>query len=754
MNSSPDSPAFDELVCLAAEGNASAFAELIGAERPQLLRVAGYYVRNPVDAEDAVQEAVCRAFAAVTSIREPKYFRTWLTRIVINASLNLLQRGRRTVPSGDAAERLPAVHEENDRRLDLLQAIHDLPTKYRRVILLKYMHDLKLTDIAELLELPVGTVKTYQNKGLNLLREHYRDEIEDRRLARKTDDVANRDRLGKKKQAAQADYEMRRDMDMETEMAGLLHDLRSRAQELAQRNSAFADNGLEPFIEDVFRQQDAVSELLFIWTKPGTDTGVSVTLTPDGDLVDYAVDPELYEESERAAYLEPEELLAIGERFVRDHYPEAPERFGEPRTEDRGDRLFVTVSQYAAGMPLPRSGYWIDLHRSGFVTAFKYFGRKPEPSLPDDLLTPDEVLGEMAEELEMKLYFNVLHDSVYAEGDDRLHLVYMPEPYLIARTALRQGPDRVEEEPEEPDDYDPCAGAKEPIEEFRNRARNGTFPAEPRSPLELLGVREDEYEVLREADMGSERGIVYAKKAAPADSEKSQTEKAQNGSAAENASEPQSPYTLERYMRERSENTIKVRIDRESGRLSGVMDFREERGEQWLDNRACLDIALELLHAADPELLPYLRLDDRQDTREETPQRPEPGDSEEDEAPETARNRNAVFSFSVCKDGVPGFLNHVSIGVNRTTGRVNHYMGAGLRVPELEMLSPIPAFSPEEGKRLLLDALDLRLEWEIDYNDPSGEERYLPRYQPVSSSGGRSIRMIEAHQGTVITEKR
>ncbi|WP_172256751.1 sigma-70 family RNA polymerase sigma factor [Saccharibacillus deserti] len=736
MNSSANTSDFDERVRQAGEGNASAFAELIIAERAQLLRVAGYYVRSPIDAEDAVQEAICRAFAAMPSIREPKYFRTWLTRIVINASLNLLQRRRRTVPSGDAAEQLPAVYEENDRRLDLFQAIHDLPPKYRRVILLKYMHDLKLTDIAELLELPIGTVKTYQNKGLVLLREHYRDEIEDRRRAPKTDNSG--DGIDRQKSTDRTDYESRRDMEME--MNGLLHDLRGRAEQLAQRSSAFAVSGLELFIEDVFHQNDAVSELLFIWAKPGTDTGLSVTLTPEGDLVDYAADPELYDEADRQADLEPEELLAIGERFVRDHYPDAPERFGEPRMEDRGDRVFFTVSQYGHGLPLPRSGYWIDLHRSGFVTAFKYFGSKPEPSLPGNLLTPEEVLKDIADAMEMKLYFNVLHKSVYAEGDDRLHLIYMPEPYLIARTALRQPPERgEEEEPAEPDDYNPCAGAKQPIEDFLARVRRGTSSAKKPTPLELIGLREDEYEILREADMGSERGIVYVQKEA--------------GSPAESV-EPQSPYTLDGYMQARSENTIKVRVDRESGRLSGIMDFREEHGKLWLDNGACLNIALELLYAADPALFPYLRLDDRQDTREETPEKPAPGIRSEDEGSEAVRSRNAVFSFSVCKDGVPGFLNHVSIGVNRTTGRVLHYMGAGLELAELEKLSPVPSFSPEKAKRLLLEALELRLEWEIDYNDPSGEDRYLPRYQPVSALDGSSIRMIEAQEGTVITEKR
>ncbi|CAM3474178.1 MULTISPECIES: sigma-70 family RNA polymerase sigma factor [Saccharibacillus] len=748
MNSPATRAAFDERVRRAAEGDASAFAELIVAERARMLRVAGYYVRGAADAEDAVQEAICRAFTALPALEHPNYFRTWLIRIVINVSLGLLKSSRRTVATGGAeANTLAAPREETDRRLDLMQALSVLPPKYRTVIRLKYMHDLKLTDIAELLELPLGTVKTYQHKGLTLLREQYRSEIEDRRRARAR---LENDR------AAREETEMELESELESELYGLLHQWRERAQALTQRHFAAAETELAPFIEDAFPRDGAASELLFIRTKPGTDTGISVTLTPDGDLIDYAADPRLYDEAKRQARLKPDELLEIGERFVRDHYPDAFERFNGPEIEDRGDRLFFTFSQQAAGMPLPRSGFWIDLHRAGFVTGFKYFGARAEPALSDGLLTPEQVLEQIDRELELNLHFMTLHEEVHVPGDNRLHLVYMPNPYLTHRSALLPS-----SQPARPgagdlpaaDIPDPCAGSREPIADFMRRGVRTALP-DPADLPETLGIREADYELLREQTTGREKTVVYRRR----DEGKPVGE---HGGTAESVK----PYTLDDYMRERLEGTVKLRFDTVSGRLRGLMNLHEEVGELDLSDDACLELALTLLHAADPLLFPYLRLNASDEPDE--PDGPDGSDESEasdvpdgadgpdkSEAAPPARRRTAAFIFSVCKNGVPGFFHQVSINVNRTTGRVTLYMDADLDTAELESLPLVPSLSADEAKRRLLAALEPRLTWATVYpDDDSGEKRDELRYALVDRKSGRGIRLIDAHTGQIVTDK-
>ncbi|WP_172256749.1 hypothetical protein [Saccharibacillus deserti] len=87
------------------------------------------------------------------------------------------------------------------------------------------------------------------------------------------------------------------------------------------------------------------------------------------------------------------------------------------------------------GLPLPDSGFLIEVGPGGFVSSLCFFGRCPEPSPPALLRTPDEVLQEFGSGLELTLGIHFLHKQTFAEGDDRLHLVYRAEPYPSLRSA-------------------------------------------------------------------------------------------------------------------------------------------------------------------------------------------------------------------------------------------------------------------------------------------------------------------------------
>lgn len=702
-----DSVYFDQRVKDAANGDTAAFAELIRAERPQLVRVANYYVRHIVDAEDAVQDAVCRAYAALPSLRQPEYFRTWLTRIVINASLNLLKRSRRTIPASDPAAHIPAAHEDTERRMDLLHAIGGLPAKYRRVILLKYMHDLRLTDIAALLELPIGTVKTHQNKGLNLLRAYYQAEIADRKLSRPSN---RNESLSTNKS------ESRKEPDMN--LTALLHELRDHAKTLIERDFAALSGTLEPFIEDVIQEEGAPSELLFIWTKPGTEVGVSVTLTPEGDLIDYAVDPGMHEDKDLNSHQTEQQLLELATRFVSDHYPDASQQFSPLEIEDRGERLFCTSRQMADGMPMPQSGYWIDMHRSGFVASFKYFGTHSPPALPQDLLTPQKVLEQLASKLDMKLKFALLHESVYTQGDNRLHLVYIPEPYLTGYSARPADAGFASGDPQGFDDETAQNLIKIPITE---PLKSYGSVASALSPLELLGLKEDEYELMRGVDLEEERGLIYRKK--------------------ETVTLPESgnvhqPYTMDDYIRHHTEGTVKIRIVQATGQLTGAMNFNTEKGPLSLSRQQCLDAALRLIAAVEPRMIPYLSLEVSEDT---------------DTDSESAQHAN--FHFPIHKDGISGFLQSLSVKVDRTTGAISHYMKGGISAEQLDALFVIPALTAEQAKKRLLEAIKPQLVWEVDYqNQETSSIKYKPAYKLTDPKTGLSIRMVEAATGAILTD--
>lgn len=95
------------LVKKAMRGNPKAFGTLIQQEQEYLYRMAFLYVRNEADALDVVQESILKAYKGLRSLREPEYFRTWLTKITINTAQDLLRKRSSAVP-WEETEGLPA----------------------------------------------------------------------------------------------------------------------------------------------------------------------------------------------------------------------------------------------------------------------------------------------------------------------------------------------------------------------------------------------------------------------------------------------------------------------------------------------------------------------------------------------------------------------------------------------------------------------------------------------------------------------
>ncbi|MFC0215623.1 sigma-70 family RNA polymerase sigma factor [Paenibacillus chartarius] len=160
----------EEQVRAAQLGDDEAFHALISMDRERLYRIAYAYLRNEIEALEALQETTCRAYMKLRKLKEPRYFHTWLIRILINYCIDEQKRCRKTMPLTHPAEQ--PVHETPalDAKLDMELAIERLPPKYRHVIILKYYQDMTLTDIAELLEKPEGTVKTWLHKALKQLK--------------------------------------------------------------------------------------------------------------------------------------------------------------------------------------------------------------------------------------------------------------------------------------------------------------------------------------------------------------------------------------------------------------------------------------------------------------------------------------------------------------------------------------------------------------------------------------------------------
>lgn len=118
--------------------------------------IARSYLRCEADCEDALQNALLRAWEKRSTLREERYFRTWLTRILINSCKETLRRQRRESPSADFPE--AAAPQGGDPAL--WESLRALDEKYRVIVVLHYRDGYSVREIASILRVPESTVKT------------------------------------------------------------------------------------------------------------------------------------------------------------------------------------------------------------------------------------------------------------------------------------------------------------------------------------------------------------------------------------------------------------------------------------------------------------------------------------------------------------------------------------------------------------------------------------------------------------------
>jgi RNA polymerase sigma-70 factor (ECF subfamily) len=169
-----------DLIKSAQSGEVMAYEELV--RRYQGIAVRTAYVISPDgDAEDAVQEAFVKAYAAIARFRLDAPFRPWLLRIVANEARNrrrsagrragLALRAAEDRRPGDAAPSPESAVLADESRQALLSAINGLRDEDREVIAARYLLDLSEAETAETLGLPRGTVKSRLSRALARLRE-------------------------------------------------------------------------------------------------------------------------------------------------------------------------------------------------------------------------------------------------------------------------------------------------------------------------------------------------------------------------------------------------------------------------------------------------------------------------------------------------------------------------------------------------------------------------------------------------------
>lgn len=153
--------------------NNEEYAARVEEIRGRLYKTAFLYLGNEALALDAVDEAIYKGLCNHRKLRQPEYFVTWMTRILINECHNEQRRQRRLRPLEEVQELLTEDYDS----LPLKEAIKRLPKELKEVIILRYFTGYTLVETAEALKIPQGTAATRQRKALQLLKLEFEEEV-------------------------------------------------------------------------------------------------------------------------------------------------------------------------------------------------------------------------------------------------------------------------------------------------------------------------------------------------------------------------------------------------------------------------------------------------------------------------------------------------------------------------------------------------------------------------------------------------
>ena len=142
--------------------------QVLEAEK-SLYHIAKSILKNDEDCADAMQNAVLHAYEKLHTLRNERYFKTWLTRILINECNHIIRSGKESVPYEDYFETQESSQQEDYS--EVFEAVTKLDSTYRIPLVLFYVEGFSIKEICRILNLSQGTVKTRLYRSRKLLKE-------------------------------------------------------------------------------------------------------------------------------------------------------------------------------------------------------------------------------------------------------------------------------------------------------------------------------------------------------------------------------------------------------------------------------------------------------------------------------------------------------------------------------------------------------------------------------------------------------
>jgi RNA polymerase sigma-70 factor (ECF subfamily) len=174
-----------EIVQAVLDGDKDSYAKLVDDYSQRIINYLARMTGSRYEAEELAQEAFVRAYCALRSYKPEYKFSTWLFKIATNLCFNHLKRRKRltrlddhqdehgrplwVVPDPSPYGNPPMEAERRELQRQIQEAVNQLPPAYRSVVILRHLHGLSYQEIADVTELPMGTVKSRLGRGRSRL---------------------------------------------------------------------------------------------------------------------------------------------------------------------------------------------------------------------------------------------------------------------------------------------------------------------------------------------------------------------------------------------------------------------------------------------------------------------------------------------------------------------------------------------------------------------------------------------------------
>lgn len=161
----------DTLIERAMAGDEDAFVDLMESQMTNLYKAARSLLSSEDDVADAISDTILTCWEKLYQLREKRYFRTWMTRILMNQCMDIHRKRQRVVYLDEMPD--AAFHDPGYENREWLEALQSLNQPYRIAVILYYIEGFKVSEVAEILDIPEATVRTRLARARKKLAEEY-----------------------------------------------------------------------------------------------------------------------------------------------------------------------------------------------------------------------------------------------------------------------------------------------------------------------------------------------------------------------------------------------------------------------------------------------------------------------------------------------------------------------------------------------------------------------------------------------------